>query len=420
MNTLRNAVSFSVSTALAGFASTVVAGGFAIGTQSGSGTGNAFSGGAAAAEDASVVWYNPAAMTALPSGKQVSVSAHALKPSFKFQNSASTGAFAAAGSGEGGDGGDWAYVPNTFFAADLGRGWRAGIAVTAPFGLATHYDAGWRGQLTALKSEIKSLNLNPSVAYKISDTISIGAGVSVQKLQAELSSFSGAAALGNVKLKADDVGFGFNLGMLVQATPSTRFGVSYRSSIKYDLEGNAAFSGPAGAAFSGDVRADLKVPETLSLSAFHVLDRNWELMADITRTGWDRVQQLVVVRRTASAGGAAGSTFTTLPFEWKDTWRFGVGANYRASDAMKLRFGLAYDQSPTNDRTRTPRLPDESRTWVAAGIQYKLSRSGVLEAGYAHEFVRDASIDTAVGASRLIGRFDNKADIFSLQYSHSF
>lgn len=416
MTFLRHAATLALGTTCA-VAGNALAGGFAIGTQSGSGTGNAFAGGAAATEDASVVWYNPAAMTALPSGKHASTALHVVKPSFRFRDS---GSALSPGTGEGGDGGDWAYIPNASFAMDLGRGWHAGISVNAPFGLATHYEAGWRGQLTALKSEIKSLNINPAIAYKLTDTLSIGAGVSVQKLQAKLSSFSGASALGNVTLKADDIGYGFNAGVLFQPTLSTRLGVSYRSKIKYDLDGDASFSGPAGASFNGGISANLSVPETLSFSAFHALNKNWELMADITRTGWDRVQQLVVVRTTSSAGGAAGSTFTTLPFEWKDTWRYGVGANYKVSDALKLRFGLAYDETPTNDRHRTARLPDQDRTWVAAGFQYRLSRSGVLEVGYAHEFLRDASVDNTTPAGRLVGRFENKADIFSVQYSHSF
>jgi long-chain fatty acid transport protein len=402
--------------AMAGFASGAAAGGFAIGTQSGSGTGNAFAGGAAVAEDASVAWYNPAAMAALPSGKHVAGALHALKPSFKFQNTGSTGVFAAPGTGEGGDGGDWAFVPNAFFTMDIGPQWRFGLALNAPFGLKTDYDAGWRGQLTALKSEIKTVNINPSVAYKISDTVSIGAGVSVQKLDAELSAFTGSALTGNLTLNADDIGYGANVGLLVQATPATRFGVTYRSSIKYELEGTAAFSGPAAPLVNGSVSADLRVPESVSVSAFSVLDPRWEVMADITWTRWSRLQQLNVIRTST------GSPLTSLAFRWDDTWRFGVGANFKLNQQTKLRFGLAYDETPTNDATRTPRLPDQDRTWVAAGVQYRVSKAGVLELGYAHEFIRDASVNVTVppAPGALVGRFDNKADILSIQYSHSF
>ena len=111
--------SVAVSGALLGLAGGAAAGGFGIATQSGSGTGNAFAGGAAAVDDASVAWFNPAGMTFLPAGKQVSGALHALKPSFKFQNAGSTGAFAAPGTGDGGDAGDWAFVPNAFFTMDI-------------------------------------------------------------------------------------------------------------------------------------------------------------------------------------------------------------------------------------------------------------------------------------------------------------
>ncbi|MGZ8211662.1 MAG: ROK family protein, partial [Burkholderiales bacterium] len=171
--------------------------------QSGSATGNAVAGGAAAAEDASVVWSNPAGMMPLKSSRQLTLAMHVFKPSFKFQNTGSTGAFAATSNGEGGDGGDWAYVPNTFGMLEINPRLRAGVAINVPFGLATSYEQGWRGQLTALKSKIQSVNVNPAIAYRVNDFVSIGAGVSAQMLKAELSSFSGAAALGNVNLKAD-------------------------------------------------------------------------------------------------------------------------------------------------------------------------------------------------------------------------
>jgi long-chain fatty acid transport protein len=415
-----NAATLAVTAVLVSFAGTSTAGGFAIGVQSGSATGNAVAGGAAVAEDASVIWSNPAGMTHLKQSRQVTTALHVLKPSFKFENTGSTGAFAAPGTGEGGDGGDWAYVPTGFFTMPINNDLRFGLGLTAPFGLTTHYEQGWRGQLTALKSKILSVNVNPALAYRVSDVVSIGAGLNVQMLRAKLSSFSGAA-LRNVELDADDVGYGFNLGITVQPNQNTRIGASYRSQIKYSLEGDARATGPAAAFFNGDVRGDLKVPDSASLSVFHELG-NWEFMADATWTGWDTLQQLVVTRSTPAPLGAAGSTLTTLPFDWKNTWRFGVGANYKLNDQIKLRGGVARDNTPTNDRTRTPRLPDEDRTWIAAGLQYRLSRAGVLEVGYAHEFVSDSRVNNTVTGvpGALVGKFKVKADILSLQYSHAF
>lgn len=415
----KRAAVLAVGMVLGGLASSGFAGGFAIGTQSGSGTGNAFAGGAAAADDASVVWSNPAGMTFLPAGKHVTGALHILKPSFKFQNQGSTGVYAAPGTGDGGNGGDWAFVPNGFFAMDVNPNIRLGVALNVPFGLTTEYDAGWRGQLTALKSEIKTINVNPSVAFKVNDVISIGGGVSVQKIEAELTNFAGAA--GTAKLTADDIGYGFNVGVMARVAPGTRIGAAYRSSIKYELEGTATFSAaPAG---NSNIRADIKVPDSFSLSVHHALTPKWEIMGDITRTGWDSLQQLTVVR---TSGPLSGAVLTTLPFRWDDTMRYGIGVNYQLSAQTKLRFGVALDETPTNDATRTARLPDEERTWVAFGVQHRFSKAAVLEVGYAHEFIKDARVRNDVpgftncAAGCLNGSFQSKADIISVQYSHSF
>jgi len=409
--------SAAVALALSSMAGAVWAGGFGIGTQSGSGTGNAFAGGAAAADDASVAWSNPAAMAALPSGKQFTAAGHILVPSFKFTNGGSTGAFALPGTGEGGDGGDMAFVPNAFFTMDINPKMRFGFAVNVPFGLATEYDQGWRGRFTGIESALQAINLNPSLSYKISDALSVGGGVSLQKMDAKLT---GAGAAGIVTIKGDDIGYGFNLGAMYQISPATRLGAAYRSSIHYGLEGTITVSGLPAA--NGNVYASIKTPDSLSLSLFSVLSPKWELMGDVTWTGWSDVKRLDVVRTTASVAGPVGSTATTLLFNWKDSMRYSVGANYKLSEQTKLRFGLAIDETPTNDIDRTPRLPDQDRTWVAFGVQYKPSKQGVLEVGYAHEFVKDASVNVAVppAPGRLVGTFENKADILSVQYSHRF
>jgi long-chain fatty acid transport protein len=395
-------------------------GGFGIGTQTGSGTGNAYAGGAAVAEDASVVWTNPAAMSLLPQGSHLSMSAHVLRPSFKFRNEGST-IPGVLGSGNGGDGGDWAVVPTGHFAMNLGNNLSFGVGLNAPFGLKTEYNDGWIGQRIALKSEIKTVNVNPAIAYRVAPNVSVGAGLSAQYFEAKLTN---ASALGTSKLEADDFGWGFNAGIAVQASPSTRVGLHYRSSIKYKLDGDARFS--AAPAANADIKADLRVPENVSLSIFSAVTPQWDLMADVTWTRWSRIKSIVPTCREASALVCAGSGSPllggTLPTNWKDTWRISVGANYKYSPAWKFRFGLAYDPTPTNDDDRTARLPDEDRFWVALGAQYTVSKNGRLEIAYAHEFIRDADVNTTVfgTAFRQRGHFENRADILTIAYSHSF
>ena len=413
----KTVVSLAVGAAFAGVASSAVAGGFAIGTQSGSGTGNAFAGGAAAADDASVAWYNPALMTLLPD-RQVAGALHVLKPSFKFQNNGSTSPI---GTGEGGDGGGWAFVPNGFFTMAINPNLSFGLALNVPFGLKTEYESGWRGQFSALKSEIKTININPSVAYKINNMVSIGGGLSVQRIEAELTNSAGGAGIST--LSADDIGYGYNLGVMVQASPSTRIGAHYRSKIKYQLEGTVGFS--VASVANGNVRADLEVPDSASFSIFQTMG-NWELLGDITWTGWSSVKQLEVIRTSTATTlpglpGASGSTLSTLPLNWDDTWRYAIGANYKLNPQTKFRIGVALDKTPTNDVDRTARLPDQDRTWLAFGVQFKPTKTSILDVGYAHEFIKDANINNSQGAAgQLTGTFKNKADILSIQYALSF
>jgi long-chain fatty acid transport protein len=328
--------------------------------------------------------------------------------------------FAAAGTGEGGDAGDWAAIPQGYFAMGVGQNLSLGIGVNIPFGLKTDYDAGWRGQRTALKSDLKTYNINPVAAYRINNWFSVGAGLSYQRIEAELTSFASAAA-GGFTLKASDGSWGWNLGALFQPAESVRVGVAYRSAIGHKLEGDATFT--ILGALNGGVAADIKMPAAVSLSASGAVNSQWDLMGDITWTRWSDFKQLNVVRTT---GATTGALLTFLPFNWRDTTRYSIGANYKPNSTWKIRFGVALDETPTNDVDRTPRLPDQDRTWLAFGAQYKLSKAGAIDFGYAHEFIKDATVNSPVPTSTcavagcLNGKFSNQADIISIQYSHSF
>src|SRR5450830_334633 len=158
------------------------AAGFALAEQSSSGLGNAFAGGAASAEDASTVFFNPAGMSRL-SGKQIAVAVHDITPSAKFSG---TGA---SGTDMGGDAGGSTFVPNAYFTMEMQPNLKMGVGVNAPFGLQTEYDAAWVGRYQAIKSKIKTINVNPSIAYQVNDALSVGAGLDYQHISGELSSF---------------------------------------------------------------------------------------------------------------------------------------------------------------------------------------------------------------------------------------
>lgn len=432
-------IGWSVASALLAMSGSAAASGFALIEQSASGMGNAFAGGAASAEDASTIFFNPAGMSRLD-GKQIVVAAHAIRPSAKFTNTASTTALLQTTlGGAGGDAGDWALVPNAYFAMEVNPQMSFGLGVNVPFGLQTNYDATWMGRFQAVKSKLETINLNPSISYQVNDSFSVGAGLNYQQIKGDLSAavnysaaafvaggapllgaIGGAGVEGQSLIKGTDSAWGYNLGMLFNPNPDTRIGLAYRSKIKYNLAGTVTFTNrPALLAAGipdGNVSLAIDMPDSFSASAFHRLNGKWDIMADATWTGWSVLQQLKIDRTN-------GTNLLTVPENWRDTWRVSVGANHHYNDQWTARVGLAYDQAPVSDAFRTARIPDSDRTWLALGGQYKPSRESAIDFGYAHLFVNNSSIadmQAAGGKGNLVGNYSNSVDILSVQYTYGF
>ena len=393
--------------ALAGFAELSQAAGFALVEQNASGLGNAYAGQAASAQDASTIFFNPAGMTLLPV-RQLVLVGHLIKPGMEF--SGTVAAPFPVGGGQGGDAGNWAFVPNAYYAFRLTPKVNLGVGLNSPFGLKTEYDPTWIGRYQAIKSEVKTINLNPSIAYKVSDSLSLGAGLNVQWIEAVLTNRIPLYGQPLVTIKGDDYGWGYNLGALWQASPATRVGLSYRSEVRYTLDGTSSTSNPTVAPLNGPVTADITLPASASLSLFHTLSPRWDLLADLTWTGWSSFDKLPI----------QGTINKTTPENWEDILRYSLGATWHMSDKLSLRGGLAYDEAPVSDRYRTPRIPDGARTWVALGGQYRLSRQGALDFGYAHLFVNSPGLQSSDNGTTLNGRYDSQVDILSVQYTHNF
>jgi long-chain fatty acid transport protein len=413
----KTALSLAVAGAFAGGVSQAHASAFALIEQNASGLGNSYAGAAAAAEDASTIFYNPAGMSLLPGGMQVSAGLALINLSAKFSDSGSSAPLGIASlGGNGGDAGGLSAVPNLYFAMDLAKNWKFGVGVSVPFGLKTEYDPTWMGRFQAIKSDIKTLNVNPSVSYKLDDKMSFGFGLNYQQIDAELSRavVIGLNAETVATVKGKDNSSGFNAGAMFQPTPDTRLGVSYRSSIKYNVSGTVNVA--AVPALNGNSNVDIKMPDTFSIALNHRLDSKWTLLGDVTRTGWAKIKDLTIVTSNGQPPDVTQENF-------KNTWRVGVGATYRYRDDWSMKMGLAFDQSPVNDTDRTARLPDNNRLWLSFGGQYRLSKDGTLDFGYAHLFIKDAPIRqdaTAKNEGILVGTYKGSVDILGVQYAHRF
>jgi len=440
----RNAITAAVVSALGLLAASEAhAAAFALYEQGVSGLGNAYAGAAAVAEDATTVWWNPAGMARLGAGKHFAIGGVLISPSTKFSNGSSqTAAFSnPASTGTGGDAGKDAIVPSMFYVMDLNPRMHFGVGISVPFGLKTEYDSDWIGRFQGIMSKVETLNINPSLSYKLSETASIGGGISYQRGKIDLKSGVNYSAIvsgalgpnleGQNTTSVDGDAWGFNIGGLFNVAPATRVGIHYRSSLDYKLDGNTSFSNvpaafagiPAAAAgtSNGNVKLDVKTPDNLSFSVAHKLNDQWDLLGDLTWWHWSRIKQLPVVR---TSGPANGTTLSALTFNFDDTWRASIGANYKLNGPWTLKLGAAYDQTPVpNAESRTVRLPDSDRYWLSVGAAYQVSRDGKLDFGYTLVSAKNADINndqTATGGGIVNGSYKAHVHVLGVQYQHTF
>ncbi len=394
------------------------AAGFALPYQGASSIGNSLAGSAALGEDATTVYFNPAGMSRLQTG-QVSIAGHYVDPSFKYTDTGSTGPAAFTG-GNGGD-----FAPNTFlptlFAVLPAGAWRFGLGISAPFGSKTDYEAGWRGRFQADFTEVKFINVNPSVSYQFADWISVGAGLNYIRAEADIerSTLLNPSTEGRVRLTGEDSTFSYNLGVLISPTPATRVGLSYRSRVDLDLSGRQRVTLASGTEFAAqtfDIRADLSLPAMTALSVVYDVNNRWALLGDVTFYQWSVIQQLVP--RNAATGVAS----QPLNLRFRDTVRVAAAVNYRINEAWLLRGGLAWDQAPVaSAEDRTANQPDSDRTWVSLGARWDVSAAHRLDFAYAYVMLASASINhTATNAGTLRGDYDNSAHILAAQYTFSW
>ncbi len=449
---LQNALSLALAGVALGATGAAHASGFALVEQSVKQVGSAISGGAAAAEDASTVFFNPAGLTRLK-GDQFVAGGHIISPSSKFSGSARTNAAlggATISGGDGGEAGSAAFVPSFYFSHEVNDRLRLGLGIGAPFGLSTEYDSNWVGRYHAIKSEVTTLNINPALAFQVNDQLSLGAGLNFMRASAELSNAvdystvclgslppASCAALGlatpgstttdgKIVIEGDDWGYGFNLGLLYQVTDKTRIGAAYRSKVKQDLQGTADFSGPAGitlpAAFTAiladtDASATVTLPASLSLSMTTAIAPKWDLMADVTWTQWSSFDELRIEFDNPLKDDSV------QPEDWENTYKLSLGFNYHHNEAWTWRAGIAYDQTPIpNAESRTPRIPGNDRKWIAGGVSYTASPAVTLDFALAHLFVSDTDIDatdTAFGHN-LSGSYESDVNILSAQVNWQF
>ncbi len=430
----------------------VYAAGFAIIESSASGMGNAFSGAAVTVDDPSVFYFNPAGIAKLKE-REMSAALHLIRPSSSFSDDGSKAATGGALTGPGGDTrfGDDAVVPNFYLSQPLSAKLTLGIGFNAPFGLKTEYNDDWIGRYHAVTSDMKTVNINPGLAWRVSDRLSLGFGVNAQYVDIILTSAidfgaicsaalgqAGCASIGVkpqqndgfANLEADNWSWGYNFGLMYDISKHSRLGFNYRSKVKHAVDGKADFSVPAEVKFiqdSGrfidtDLSAEVTLPEIISLGYRHQASDRLGLMFDWTWTRWSRFEEL----RIEYKNDKQPDSVTTE--NWNDASRFAAGLDYRLDSTLLLRTGIALDETPVPDAEhRTARIPGNDRRWFTFGFGYSVTPTIDLDFGYAHLFIKDTKINNQFESESteqvkhtLSGTYRSSVNIYSMQINWKF
>ena len=413
--------------------------------QSVTGLGRAFAGGSLPNDDASAAYYNPADMM-LGKGMQAQAGFIFIGISTEANNAGSTTRLPAnlgdfltkpgtlpvfvtiPSSGLANDnGGEDNVVPNGYYIADIDDRMRFGVSLNAPFAVSTSYGRNWVGRYHAVDSELTTIDINPSLAYRVNDNLSLGFGVSAQYADATLTQalFNPLTPFikdGYAEIKGNDWGFGFNLGATYEFDSTTRMGLSYRSRVKYTLEGDRTISDYIPGR-NGEIPAtvDWTAPDWLLLTAYKRINDQWAVMGGVRWTNWSLFQEL----RFKYADG----TQTVIEEKWDDSWTFNIGVSYDYTPEWTFRAGYQYDQTPVpSDEYRTPRIPDSDRNAFAVGFSYRPNPQLSVDFGYMYLLFDDSSTNNTINllpvpglaTDTLLLDYNSYGNLIGLQVSYKF
>lgn len=418
-----------------GFARPASAAGFAVQDyNSAAQLGTARAGAAAAAEDAGAIADNPAGIARL-TAPQVVINGTIALPQIPFTSSSSTLPTGGPIRGPNDDGATPVLLPSFYWASPLQDGLSVGFGLFPSFGLATDYEGFWIGRYNAQASDLTSLDLAPTVAYKVVPGLSVGispvARYTKVKFTNAIDFGSVGAALGvpgaipggndgTAKVKVSGWSFAFNGGVLWEPTDETRIGVSYFHNDAAKVTGSAKFglspvgsviSAATGAFTPADASSLIDLPDHANVGIVQKLTPELDVRGGLTWTQWSSFKQELITFSNPAQAPAL------MVENWRDTVTVAVGTTYRVDPALVLRGGLSYDQTPVPDPAhRDARLPDASRYGLAVGCGYSLTDSTSIDVAYEHLFGGSVGLNvTTATGDRIIGTTRLSADLIALQ-----
>ncbi len=382
-----------------------VAGGFQLSDHSITSLGRNHAGYGIVGDDASAIQFNPAGLTLLKD-KQIQFGFTLNNVSAEVENQGSN-AFGGSISGPNEDGApDLAGAPNLYYVHPITDRLVAGIGVVSPFGTDTDYSDDFFGRFSGTVTNLVTIDINPSIAYKINDVVSIGAGFSIQTADITLDSripLGPASGDGGFEAEGDNVGFGFNLGITVDLPDSSRLGFSIRSGIVHDIEADTVFDLPASnplSVFGGEFGADAEFesPATAYLAYMKPITENYFLTGGIRWTQWNTFEEIRFQFDDAGGPNPLTTNDAVTPVNWENSLTAAVGIDGRINDQWGWRAGVSFTETPSVTETRSVRTIDSDRTAISFGASFKPLPQLTLDFAYRFIQFAEASINQPINS----------------------
>ncbi|PPA03246.1 Long-chain fatty acid transport protein [Pseudomonas sp. MWU12-2312b] len=419
-------IRFAGGVAILGACTSAGANGIALNEQSASSAGTAYAGRSSSALDASTIYGNPAGLTKLKRS-EISGGAAVVSVSDDISNAQSS----ASGTNKG-DSVPLGVVPFAYMSTPLDDRFSIGLGLYAPSGLINDYESTFQGRYHGSYSTTKEVTLQPTIAYRINDYVSIGGGPTINHFNAKLQNYLATGALNNgqdtlVTIKGDDTALGYNVGILVDVTDATRWGINYHSKVDYELKGHTEVSGsPSVVPLDGkyDNKIDLTMPESVDTSITHHFDSRWTGYLGTTWKRWSRIQKVEADNSGLSpVAQAAGLGTVTEEMNWRDTWSTAVGASYQWNPQWLLRAGYAYDPSPITNADRSVRIPVGNRQAVTLGGAYSPNSDLTIDFAYGYLWDSKVSVNQSNNSGlqpQYSANYNNSANGVSVQATYRY
>lgn len=409
-------------TLLAMVSSLAVAGGYQINEQGARaiGMGGAF---AAQSSDGSAMFFNPAGL-GFQQGINLLVGTTLIFPSTSFTGPTPATTDTKMES-------QMFYPSNLYASYALNEQWVIGLGVYNPYGLGTEWAETWAGRYHAVKTDLQTFYINPTVAYKVNDQLSVGVGVSYvlgavvleKKIPFVAFGYPAGTPDGNFKLDGNGSGINFNAGVLWKATEDLSIGVSYRHLTDVEFDGDATFTtipaGPAATLFPSGVTgtAILPMPSNTFTGIAYKINENITVEGDFQYIGWSAYENLIVKFNKA----VATKTADTSAKNWDDGMMVRIGVEYKLNDRLALRAGYIRDMTPQPTESVEPMLPDADRNDLTLGGSYKINENLFVDASFMIVLFEDRdSKYKSPTLGPLYGTYKSSASLFSLNIGYSF